>query len=349
MKALIRDLCSLLREGEDLVVATIVSHQGSTPRAAGAKMVIRKDGKIRGTIGGGLLEARVMAAAPAVFSSRQAQISSFDLTGEDASSTDMICGGRLVVLLEPIDADTHTLRLFEAFYQAMETGEKCLLISPLDPEGKALLGSDRILARADGTVLGAQSVPPDLLDPIRQEARGVRYSVLVSAEGQRFLVEPSLPPGTVYILGAGHVGQQTAFLASWVGFRTVVMDDREEYANQQRFPRADEIRVLQSFDACFSGLEINRDSYLVIVTRGHLHDRAVLGQALKAEAGYIGMIGSRRKRDAVYEALVAEGFRREDMERVFSPIGLPIGAETPEEIAVSIVAELIKGRSSRFS
>ena len=310
-------------------------------------MVIRTDGKIRGTIGGGLLEARVMAAAPAVFSSRQAQISSFDLTGEDASSTDMICGGRLVVLLEPIDADTHTLRLFEAFYQAMETGEKCFLISPLDPEGKALLGSDRILARADGTVLGAQSVPPDLLDLIRQEARGVRYSVLVSAEGRRFLVEPSLPPGTVYILGAGHVGQQTAFLASWVGFRTVVMDDREEYANQQRFPRADEIRVLRSFEACFSGLEINRDSYLIIVTRGHLHDRAVLGQALKTEAGYIGMIGSRRKRDAVYEALVAEGFRRKDMERVFSPIGLPIGAETPEEIAVSIISELIKVRSGK--
>ena len=346
MRELMRNVCSLLREGEDLVLATILSQEGSTPRTT-AKMAIRRDGKIQGTIGGGQLEARVIAAAPAAFLSRQSQILSFDLSGQDAYSKDMICGGRLEVLLEPIDADPDTLRLLETFKQALETGEKSLLISPLDSEGRALLGSERILIRADGTVYQASSAPLDVLNRIQEEARGTRYPLLVSAGGHRFLVEPSLPPGTVYVLGAGHVGQQTALLASLVGFRTVVMDDREEYANRQRFPRADEIRVLPSFEGSLSGLEITQDSYLVIVTRGHLHDRLVLGQALKTEAGYIGMIGSRRKRDAIYEALAAEGFRREDMERVYSPIGLSIGAETPEEIAVSIVSELIKVRSGR--
>jgi xanthine dehydrogenase accessory factor len=346
MKELMRDVCSLLRQGEDLVLATILSQEGSTPRKT-AKMAIRRDGKIRGTIGGGQLEARVIAAAPAAFLSRQSQILSFDLSGQDDYSKDMICGGRLEVLLEPIAADPDTLRLFKTFEQALETGERCLLISPLDSEGRAWLGSERNLIRDDGTVFQASSAPRDVLNLIREEAKGARYSLLVSAEGHQFLVEPSLPPGTVYVLGAGHVGQQTAFLASLVGFRTVIMDDREEYANRQRFPRADEIRVLPSFEGCFSGLEINGDSYVVIVTWGHLHDRLVLAEVLKLKAGYIGMIGSKKKRDAIYEALVAEGFRREDMEKVHSPIGLAIGAETPEEIGVSIVSELIKVRSSR--
>ena len=137
----------------------------------------------------------------------------------------------------------------------------------------------------------------------------------------------------------------TAHLAALVGFRVVVIDDRLEYANKERFPEAEKTLVIKNFTRAFDGLEIDADSYIVIVTRGHQYDRAVLEQSLRTSAGYIGMISSRRKREAIYEYLTAQGFTKERLAQVHSPIGIDIGGETPEEIAVSIVAELIKVRS----
>jgi xanthine dehydrogenase accessory factor len=142
------------------------------------------------------------------------------------------------------------------------------------------------------------------------------------------------------------VSQRIAPLCETVGFRTVVLDDRPEYASCERFPQPTELVVLKVFDP-LPELPVDEDSYLVIVTRGHLHDRTVLEQALRTKAGYIGMIGSKRKRDAVYQALLEQGYRREDLARVCSPIGVEILAETPEEIAVSIVGEMIKVRAER--
>jgi xanthine dehydrogenase accessory factor len=160
-------------------------------------------------------------------------------------------------------------------------------------------------------------------------------------------VEPTVLPGTVYLFGAGHVSRPVAELASVVDFQTVVLDDRAEFSNAERFPKADQIKVIPSFHQAFEGLDIDRDSYVVILTRGHLHDKTVLEQALKSNAGYIGMIGSRRKRDLIYQELLGKGFAKNELERVCAPIGLAIGAETPEEIAVSIVAELIQVRAGR--
>lgn len=136
-------------------------------------------------------------------------------------------------------------------------------------------------------------------------------------------------------------------MTKFVGFRTVVLDDREEFANREILSSADRIVVLRSFDEAMKDLDIDEESYLVIVTRGHLHDKTVLGQALRTRARYIGMIGSRTKRDATYEVLTKEGFTAGDFARVRAPIGLNIGAETPEEIAISIVAELIQARAGK--
>jgi xanthine dehydrogenase accessory factor len=151
----------------------------------------------------------------------------------------------------------------------------------------------------------------------------------------------------VYLFGAGHVSLQVARLAKIVDFHTVVLDDRHEFANRERFAGADDIQVLSSFEEACGDLDIDADSCLVILTRGHLHDKTVLRQALGTQAGYIGMIGSRRKRDLIYTALRAEGFSAGDLNKVHCPIGLAIGAQTPEEIAVSIVAELIRFRANR--
>lgn len=167
---------------------------------------------------------------------------------------------------------------------------------------------------------------------------------VISAGDTRFSIEPLAIYGTVYIFGAGHVSQKLAALTSMVGFRTVILDDRAEFANQKRFPGANEIIVLDDNQTAFKEINLDPESYIVIVTRGHLHDQVILKQALETNAVYIGMIGSKRKREEIYRSLEAEGISKARLEAVYSPIGLQIGAESPEEIAVSITAELIQTR-----
>jgi xanthine dehydrogenase accessory factor len=206
---------------------------------------------------------------------------------------------------------------------------------------------DWCLVHNGSVTLGTFPCPASLIAYLTCEAAKAKQPLAVTVEDKRFFVEPTVLPGTVYLFGAGHVSRPVAELASLVDFQTVVIDDRDEFANAERFPRADRVIVAPSSHQSFEGLEIDRDSYLVIVTRGHLHDKTVLEQALKTDAGYIGMIGSRRKRDLIYQELLTKGFSQKDLGRVHAPIGLAIGAETPEEIAVSIVAELIQVRAGR--
>ena len=177
------------------------------------------------------------------------------------------------------------------------------------------------------------------------EAAGVLLHTEIVGD-QRFLIESVRPGCTVVVFGAGHVSQQVVPLCENVGFRTIVLDDRSEYACQERFTSETEVMALDSFDN-WGGLTIDAGCYIVILTRGHIHDKNVLAQALRTSAGYIGMIGSRRKRDKIYQALREEGFMQQDINRVYSPIGLDIGAETPAELAVSIVGELIKIRAAQ--
>jgi len=197
-------------------------------------------------------------------------------------------------------------------------------------------------------VWGEFSYPVSLLEALATRASKERLPEVLEIETHQFFVESALPSETVYLFGAGHVSQQVALVAALVNFKTVVLDDRAEFANQERFLQADEVIVVTSFNQAFTGLAIDHDSYLVILTRGHVNDKTVLAQALRTKAGYIGMIGSRRKRDMVYQELLNEGFTQEDINRVHCPIGLNIGGETPQEIAVSIVAELIQVRSARL-
>ena len=169
---------------------------------------------------------------------------------------------------------------------------------------------------------------------------------LVHWKESAFLLSAFAVGGNLILVGAGHVAACTAEAAARVGFQVTVMDDRAEFANRERFPQANSIRVLPGFRGCLNGLEIDQDSYIVIVTRGHMHDQDVLEQALATRAGYIGMIGSRRKRNAIYTQLLDKGITGAQLELVRCPIGMAIEADTPEEIAVSIVGELIYQRAT---
>jgi xanthine dehydrogenase accessory factor len=344
LRNLIKTLCHLLEDGEDLVVATIITSSGSAPRTAGTKMIIRSNGEIFGTIGGGLVEAQAQSMAPEIYADRQSRIYDFDMTGEQAATMDMICGGEVQVLLEHIPANDDNRTVFQAWHRALSSGLESLLVTPLKPDHPDS-PPQRCLLQTGNTVVGPAILTPEVAETLRSKARGQIFPLTASLPQGTFYVEPSLVPATLFLFGAGHVCQPTASLATMVGFNTVVLDDRAEFANRERFPTASEVLALPSFDNCMADLNIDRNSYLVIISRGHSHDQDLLRQALRTGAGYIGMIGSRGKRDKIYSNLMAEGVSRQDLEQIYSPIGMAIKAETPEEIAVSIVGELILARA----
>ncbi len=347
MKSFFRQVSDLVADKESIVVATIFDKSGSAPRTAGAKMVVRRDGAIIGTIGGGRLEADAVRLAGEVFRSRRSVVQPFDLSGQDVAGMDMICGGQGEVLLDFIDADDRdNVAVYREVCAALQRREKAWLITALgDGQDCSRPARQQCLVRQGGSLVGRFDGEPGFLAKLTEGPAKIAIHAEV-LEGRRCLVEPIRPTGVVFVFGAGHVSQKLAPLAETVGFKTVVLDDRAEYASRERFPAPAELIVLEDFGRLPS-LDIDGDSYIVIVTRGHLHDRTVLEWALRTDAGYIGMIGSRRKRDKLYAAMAEQGFGEGDFRRVYSPIGTDILAETPEELAVSIVGELIRVRAER--
>jgi len=245
------EIVKLQREGHKGAVATIVNVRGSIPSFKSAKMLVRDDGTIAGTIGGGCVEAEVWQAAKEVIASERPRTLTFDLNQDPKYDTGLVCGGTLDIFIEPI-----------------------------------------------------------------------------------------LPPPVLYIFGAGHVGYELYKAAGNAGFDVIVADDRDAYANIERFPDAKQV-IAEDYDETLASLSPGDSSYIVIVTRGHHDDMRVLRWAVQTPARYIGMVGSRRKAITIFQELTREGLKPELFERVHSPVGLDIGAITPEEIAVAIVAELI--------
>ena len=250
---LFEEIVKMRRAGQRGALATIVHTNGSIPSYESSRMLVREDGSLAGTIGGGCVEAEVWAAAKEVMQKESPRKMVFHLNNEASYDNGLICGGTVEIFVEPI-----------------------------------------------------------------------------------------LPQPVLHLFGGGHISMALAKAAFSAGFSVVVVDDREAFANLQRFPMAQQ--VFTSFEEGFATIQPNASSYLVIVTRGHKEDMRVLAWAVRTAARYVGMIGSKRKVLSVYKALEQEGYRPEEMERVYAPMGLDIGALSPEEIAVSIVAELVAVR-----
>jgi xanthine dehydrogenase accessory factor len=249
-----QELARIRAEGEEVALVTVISASGSTPREEGAKMLVRLDGSIVGTIGGGSVEKRVIKEA--VKAIRTGKPQRFEYRLKEGEEVGMICGGDMDVFIEPI-----------------------------------------------------------------------------------------LSAPTMYIFGGGHIALCLAKMGKLVGFKIVVIDDRPEFASPQRFPEADKT-IVEDFAKAFQKLEVGKTDYIVIVTHGHRGDEIVLEGALATEAKYIGMIGSRTKNQTIFSHLLAKGVPQKRLDRVHAPIGLEIYSQTPEEIAVSILAEVIKVRRS---
>ena len=345
----------LVSRGEKAALSTIVSSKGSLPMSKKAKMLVRPDGKIVGTVGGGCLEADVWAEAQQVVESGAATLQQFILTEKHAGEDGLTCGGTVEIFTEPLipgQADS----MLEEIVKIREEGGSAVLATLV--AGGAGTQTRKLLVRPDGSTSGSlghpeadravademaalETIPEDLLKVVELEVEGP-----IGAEGAESLkvfVESLCPEPTLFLFGGGHVSLAVARIAATVGFRIVVIDDRPAFANRERFPMADETVVLE-LDTALDHLEIGDRSYIVAVTRGHQHDKSVMRQAAMTDAAYVGMIGSRRKIALMWKELEAGGIPRERLEAVHAPIGLDIGADNPEEIAVSIGAELIRTR-----
>jgi xanthine dehydrogenase accessory factor len=350
MKAL-----ELLGKNEFSVLATIIKLTGSGPRGAGTKFLIMEDGSYTGTIGGGLLEARVLEVARKVFAARAPKRLSLNLMGKDVAETDMICGGDVEVFLEPLVAgEQDQIQSFGKILDIHKRGGAGVLVTVVNVDRweKGVVPRVFLLpgGKPIGTLPGIKAAAEELAKNMpfwlkQREPRLVASRDDLGGSVELF-VEPILSDPVLYIFGGGHVSAQIIPLASHVGFKVEVIDDRPEFADAEKFPEASKVHQLP-FEGVLDKIPVDESAYLVIVTRGHIHDKTVLEQCLRTKAQYIGMIGSRRKKAMIYEKLLEEGFTNSDLDRVHAPIGLDIGAETPEEIAVSIVAELIQVRAGK--
>ena len=342
-------VCEQLEAGSPLVLISIMSMEGSTPRHTGTKMAVGADGKPYGTIGGSLIEAAAISEAKTVLSSGKSKKLSFKLDGKDVMAPGMICGGKAEILLDYLSPSTPNLAFSRQWYDALIQGRDLYFLTHLKDTGDGFQVLGHAILLPDKDVSVSTSLTKDDIEKIKPELHNISTTSVLPLNDTRVMVDRVRKLKTLYCFGGGHVAVPTAHMAALAGFRVVVIDDRADFANAERFPDAYKTSVIKDFSHAFEELEIDEDSFIVIVTRGHQYDRVVLEQALKTNAGYVGMISSRRKRTAIYEALMTAGVPQERLERVHSPIGINIGGETPEEIAVSIVAELIKVRSGQAS
>ena len=339
-------VADLVAVGERFALCTILRLAGSGPRRAGAKMLVRGCGESVGTVGGGGLEVKATQWAHEALQGGRPLCRAFALDLQQASDEGMTCGGEVEVLIEPFDGTTPAARDFFARVVALlARGERGRLATAITRDGEDLVTENFLIVGGEPVAAlpeSGRALPEDLL-----RAPTLPTPSLLERESVRYFIDPLAPPITVYVFGGGHIGMHLVPLCRLVGFRTVVVDDRADFISRDRFPHADDLRAVSSFDRAVHGIPLGTAAYVVIVTRGHGGDQAILRQALRQRPGYIGMIGSNRKRGLIFNQLIAEGFTQGDLTRVTCPVGLSIGAETPEEIAVSIVAQLVATRAAR--
>ncbi|MBL1173584.1 XdhC family protein [Pantanalinema sp. GBBB05] len=309
MLACYRQLAQILATGRAAVLATVVQTRGSVPREVGAKMLICEDGKTLNTIGGGAGEAKVIQQARLVLQTGVKQAVEIDLTGAPDRDTHGVCGGRMQVWLERWSGDG-ARELVRQMLTELQAGRSLTVVTPF----------------------GVEQSPYCLESGL-------------DIELDQAFVEVLQPDPVLLIVGAGHVGEQLAKVATLVGFELWIQDDRSEWANLERFPQATQI-FTQSITETIAQLDPRAQLYIALVTRGYKHDLEALAAILNCHLPYqyLGMIGSKRRVQQVYQALQERGITASQLATIHAPIGVEIGALTPEEIAVSITAELIQVR-----
>lgn len=346
MLTLLQELLDQLDRGQPVAYTALVETRGSTPQKPGAVMLVFPDGSQIGTLGGGCVEAEVKRRALQLLDTGSAEILTFQLDSDYGWDDGLICGGRMKMLVDPLrpaEMDQEQRSYYRELHEVVKAGRGCTEAVILDPD-KAGGGqpADRFLLDEQGrfiTRLGSGELPPQLREQVKPLVRRPRPYVL---EGISYL--PHLRRCRLVIVGAGHVGQKVGELAAAVDFDVWVVDDRSDYCSPERFPKAKRL-IVADLDTALSGLELDSDTFCIIVTRGHNHDEEALYHLAETPAGYVGLIGSKRKIKLIYADLLAEGISPEALRRVQAPLGIDIGSQSVPEIAVSIVAELVAFRN----
>ena len=352
----------ILAAGKPFVLATIIRTRGSVPREVGAKMVVPPEGQPFGTIGGGCGEGEVLRRAyPVLDQKLSPRIVQVDLTGDFDQDEIQVCGGVMDVALDLWQPEEHR-ELAQTLAEATRAHQPAALVTALDPISGVRPGTKSCLSLGQDGNGGASLTPTVSITAETVEAfsssvsSGKPQLFAVSPQGEvredavvrkedwpRIFVDVQTGVQTLLIVGAGHIAQPLCEIGAMLGFHTVVVDDRWAFANRERFPRAAEVRV-GPFEEVLNNLNINQQTFVVVVTRGHVWDETSVKAVLKKNPAYIGMIGSRRRSKRTLERLVEQGYSPEEVARVHTPLGLDIAAETPAEIAVAITAEIVRAR-----
>ncbi len=331
MKNLIQALNSRIQQGKPSMLITLTEQHGSSPRSAGALMLVGEEGRIAGTVGGGMLEFQAIQKAQAMLQERQGGVFAYSLTNDRAAELGMVCGGSVQALFAYLAASDSIKAVIERISLCIEGHQTGWLLLPCSGTQIAFYGEDGLTGDDEAGLT---------FDNIMETDCGV----LEGTRG-RCYVQKLQNNSIVYVFGGGHLARELVPLLSHLAFRCVVVDDRPEYAKKESFPDAENVLVCDYADIARHVTVRERD-YVIAVTRGHLGDLAVERFALNTPACYIGVVGSRTKIQTVQKMLLSEGFTKDDLSRVTSPIGIPIQSETPAEIAVSIAAQLIDVRAS---
>ena len=349
MQPIFREAERLLGKGEPFVLATVVRTKGSTPQKPGAKLLVRKDGSAVGTLGGGCVEADVWAEAKVILEERGGpQVRRFLLNEDIAAKDGLVCGGTMEILIDPVEQQPEMRPFLDEILAAYEGKGDRAMATLVSGVGKSS-GGAKLFIRADGSTVGTLGEPG--LDNRAIEAglelmpKG-RDRWIESKDGAKLYVESFTTPPTLVVAGGGHVGKALYTVARFLGFRVIIVDDRPMYANRERFPEADKI-VVDDFDTGLRSLNMTPNYYVVVATRGHKLDDIALTEAAGSRAGYVGLLGSRRKALLIYRDMIRQGISAERIAEIRSPVGLDLGGRTPEEIAMSIMAEVLALRYGR--
>jgi xanthine dehydrogenase accessory factor len=347
MKAVYEEAAALSRTGEEFVLATVVHTQGSTPQKPGATLLVRADGSTVGTLGGGCVEGDIWFAAKEALRERVGPFFKRYYLNEDIAARDgLVCGGTMFFFIEPVLAGDPARALLPAIANAYDGGEPLAVATVVDaasgePGARLVL---REGGQAEGT-LGSEALDAQAVEAARA-AMPQGQTARIVHEGTEVFVQGFTAPALLVLVGGGHVNLQVARIAAMMGFRVMVADDRREFADAERFPMA-ERTVVAPYERCLADLPITPNAAVVVGTRGHNFDDVALEAAVRSDAGYVGLLGSTRKTILIYQALLKRGVPAERLRQVHSPIGLDLGGRTPEEIALSIVAQLVAHRHGR--
>lgn len=342
MREVLPDLSRWREAREEIAIATVIGASGSTPRPTGARLAVTRTGGMAGSVSGGCVESDVFERAMQVLDSGQPQIASYGIADELGFEVGLSCGGSIDVLIEPYtESDAWT-----AVREAIILEQPAVLATALAPQ--AITGR-RIALLTEGKSVGA--IDPSLDKKILAEAAqqivvgGNKVQAYDGEEAQVFF-EAFLPPPALYIVGATHTAIPLVGMAKVLGYRVTIIDARSIFATDERFPEAD--RIINAWpDPAFDILPLNAYTSVVILTHDPKFDLPTLSRVLQSDAPYIGAIGSRQTHEARREELRRRGFREDDLARIHAPVGLDIGAQTPEEVAVAILAEVVAVRHRR--